>query len=108
MEFAQAGYNEALTLSLASYDDCFVKMRKEKDLSVAVSIANPQTPEFQMCHIPLLPGLLRTVFASIATPVPIKLFEVSDVVLKDAMQVCGGKACPGQACIWACLLARRI
>uniref|UniRef100_A0A7S4CJL3 phenylalanine--tRNA ligase n=1 Tax=Eutreptiella gymnastica TaxID=73025 RepID=A0A7S4CJL3_9EUGL len=91
MEFAQAGYNEALTLSLASYDDCFVKMRKEKDLALAVSIANPQTPEFQMCRISLLPGLMRTVFASIATPVPIKLFEVSDVVLKDATQDTGSR-----------------
>ena len=91
MEFAQAGYNEALTLSLASYDDCFTRLRKEKDMSVAVSIANPQTPEFQMVRISLLPGLLKSIFASIATPVPIKLFEVSDVVLKDGRQDTGAR-----------------
>jgi len=83
LEFAHAGYNEALTLSLASYSECFTKLRKEVDLTAAVSIANPQTQEFQMCRISLLPGLLKSVCSSIATPVPIKLFEVSDVVLRD-------------------------
>eukprot|EP00667_Euglena_gracilis_P007906 EG_transcript_7994 len=89
LEFAHAGYNEVLTLSLASYDDCFTKLRKEVDRTLAVSIANPQTLEFQMCRLSLLPGLLKSVCASIATPVPIKLFEVSDVVLQDGSRDTG-------------------
>eukprot|EP00668_Euglena_longa_P048415 GGOE01065483.1.p1 GENE.GGOE01065483.1~~GGOE01065483.1.p1 ORF type:complete len:603 (+),score=167.74 GGOE01065483.1:166-1809(+) len=89
LEFAQAGFNEVLTLSLASYDDCFTKLRKEVDRSLAVSIANPQTLEFQMCRLSLLPGLLKSVAASIATPVPIKLFEVNDVVLQDSSRDTG-------------------
>jgi len=32
----------------ASYSECFTKLRKEVDLTAAVSIANPQTQEFQV------------------------------------------------------------
>eukprot|EP01001_Neometanema_parovale_P001147 NODE_1129_length_1878_cov_112.068946_g1070_i0.p1 GENE.NODE_1129_length_1878_cov_112.068946_g1070_i0~~NODE_1129_length_1878_cov_112.068946_g1070_i0.p1 ORF type:complete len:595 (+),score=142.53 NODE_1129_length_1878_cov_112.068946_g1070_i0:63-1847(+) len=89
-EMAHAGYNEALTLSLTSLDECFTWMRKPVTNDV-VTIANPQTKEFQMVRNSLLPGLLKTLFASRANALPIKLFEVSDIVLKDATTDVGTK-----------------
>lgn len=37
----------------------------------------------QVARTTLLPGLLKTVAANRKMPLPLKLFEISDVVLKD-------------------------
>lgn len=49
----------------------------------AVHISNPKTLEFQVVRTLLLPGLLKTLAANKKMPLPMKLFEISDVVLKD-------------------------
>lgn len=49
----------------------------------AVHIANPKTLEFQVVRTSLLPGLLKTVAANKKTPLPLKIFEISDIVLAD-------------------------
>lgn len=53
------------------------------DKLAAVQIANPKTLEFQVARTCLLPGLLKTIAANRNMPLPIKVFEVSDVILKD-------------------------
>lgn len=50
----------------------------------AVHISNPKTLEFQVCRTTLLSGILKTIAANKKMPLPIKIFEVSDVVLKDS------------------------
>ena len=57
----------------------------------AVHIANPKTLEFQIARTTLLPGLLKTVQANLKMPLPMKLFEISDVVLKDGSRDVGAK-----------------
>ena len=57
----------------------------------AVHIANPKTLEFQIARTTLLPGLLKTVQANLKMPLPMKLFEISDVVLKDGARDVGAK-----------------
>lgn len=81
---AQAGFTEALTFSLCSRDDLAVKMRRKIEDVPAVHIANPKTLEFQVARTCLLPGLLKTLQANRKMPLPLKLFEISDVVLRDA------------------------
>merc|ERR1719297_710317 len=81
---AQAGFTEALTFSLCSRDDVATKMRKDIKNIPAVHISNPKTLEFQVARTSLLPGLLKTVQANRKMPLPLKLFEISDVVLRDA------------------------
>ncbi|KMQ89405.1 putative phenylalanine--trna ligase beta subunit-like protein [Lasius niger] len=49
----------------------------------AVHISNPKTLEFQVARTSLLPGLLKTISANKKVPLPHKLFEVSDVILRD-------------------------
>jgi len=56
-----------------------------------VRIANPQTVEFQVCRPSLLPGTLKTLHASQDHPLPIKLFEVTDVVLLDTSSRTGAR-----------------
>ena len=74
---------QALTFSLCSRDDVATKMRKRIEDIPAVHISNPKTLEFQVARTSLLPGLLKTIQANRNMPLPLKLFEISDVVLKD-------------------------
>jgi phenylalanyl-tRNA synthetase beta chain len=88
LEIAAAGYTEMLTFSLCSKDEAFKNLRRE-DTDVAVHIANPQTMEFQVCRPSLLPGTLKTFASNKSAPLPLKLFEVSDVILIDDSTVTG-------------------
>lgn len=58
-------------------------MRNKESLLKAVKISNPKTVEFQVARTSLLPGLLKTISSNKKMPMPLKLFEVSDVVFKD-------------------------
>ncbi|XP_050294141.1 phenylalanine--tRNA ligase beta subunit isoform X2 [Anthonomus grandis grandis] len=82
---AEAGFTEALTFTLCSQDDISTKLGIESiDKVLAVHISNPKTLEFQVCRTTLIPGILKTIAANKKMPLPIKIFEISDVVLKDA------------------------
>jgi len=84
LELAQCGYTEALTFTLCSKEDVSTKLSKKLETIGACIIANPKTTEFQVVRTTLLSGLLRTVDESKHMPLPLKVFEVSDVVLKDS------------------------
>lgn len=83
LELAQAGFTEGLSFTLCSRDDVSAKLRSPNALEEAVHVANPKTLEFQIVRTTLLPGLLKTLQANKKMPLPLKLFEVSDVVVKD-------------------------
>jgi len=89
-QIAQAGFTEALTFSLCSRDDVSTRLRREMPQE-AVHIANPKTLEFQIARTTLLPGVLKTVHANLKMPLPMKLFEISDVVIKDDTKDVGAK-----------------
>uniref|UniRef100_A0A672KDZ3 phenylalanine--tRNA ligase n=1 Tax=Sinocyclocheilus grahami TaxID=75366 RepID=A0A672KDZ3_SINGR len=82
-DLAAAGFTEALTFALCSQEDIADKLRKNIVETRAVHISNPKTAEFQVVRTSLLPGLLKTLAANRKMPLPLKLFEISDVVLKD-------------------------
>lgn len=82
-QVAQAGFTEALTFTLCSRDDIGMKLNKQIENLPAVHISNPKTLEFQVVRTSLLPGLLKTLVANRKMPLPLKLFEVSDVVLAE-------------------------
>jgi phenylalanyl-tRNA synthetase beta chain len=82
--FAQHGYTEVLTWVTVSHAENFDMLRRADDGKTAVKIGNPKTLEFQECRTSLLPGLLKTLRENRKARVPLRLFEVGDVVLKDA------------------------
>ncbi len=88
---AEAGFTETLTFSLCSRDDVSTKIRKELDSVPAVHISNPKTLEFQVVRTTLLPGLLKTIGANRNMPLPLKIFEISDVVFRDASKDVGAR-----------------
>ncbi|XP_057337957.1 phenylalanine--tRNA ligase beta subunit [Microplitis mediator] len=90
-ELAQCGFTEALTFALCSREDVADKLGWNFDHIPAVTISNPKTLEFQVARTTLLPGLLKTIAANKKMPLPLKLFEVSDVVLRDPKAECGAR-----------------
>ena len=58
-------------------------MRRKDSISKAIHVSNPKTQDFQVARTSLLPGLLKTVYSNKKMALPLKLFEISDVVLKD-------------------------
>lgn len=90
-EVAASGFTEVLTFSLCSRDDVSTKLRHKIETTDAVHIGNPKTLDFQIARTCLLPGILRTLSANRKMPLPLKLFEVSDVVKKDSSRDVGAK-----------------
>ncbi|KAF5300065.1 hypothetical protein FQA39_LY11257 [Lamprigera yunnana] len=88
---SQAGFTEVLTFSLCSRDDVSTKLEAHIESIPAVHVSNPKTLEFQVCRTSLLPGLLKTLAANKKMPLPIKIFEISDVVLKDEISEVGAR-----------------
>lgn len=66
-------------------------MRQIDEGKTAVKLANPKSLEYQVLinclyqvvRTSLLPGVLKTLHSNRKNPLPLKVFEVSDVVLKD-------------------------
>jgi phenylalanyl-tRNA synthetase beta chain len=88
---AQAGFTEALTFALCSRDDISTRLCKDLSTIPAVHISNPKTLEFQVARTTLLPGILKTISANKNMPLPMKIFEISDVVLKDSEKDTGSR-----------------
>ncbi|KAF2455943.1 phenylalanyl-tRNA synthetase beta chain [Lineolata rhizophorae] len=82
-EGAMAGWSEVMPLILCSHDENFAWLNRADDGATAVKLANPKTAEYQVVRTSLLPGLLKTIRENKSHSVPIKVFEVSDVVFKD-------------------------
>lgn len=66
-----------------SHDENFAWLNRKDGGSTAVKLANPKTAEYQVVRTSLLPGLLKTIRENQSQRKPIRIFEVSDIVVKD-------------------------
>lgn len=83
-QLAVSGWTEVLNFALCSTEDVGHKMRRPaEELASVVKIANPKTLEFQVVRNSLLPGILKTITNNKDMPLPLRLFEVQDVVFID-------------------------
>ena len=57
-------------------------MQRADDGKTAVVLLAPKTADFEITRPTLLPGLLRTMESNKSQPLPIKMFEVSDVCVQ--------------------------
>lgn len=80
---SQAGYLEVMPLTLSSHDENFGWLKQKDDGTTAVKLENPKTIEYQVVRTTLLPGILKTIKENRKHSLPIKVFECSDIVLKD-------------------------
>ena len=96
-KLAMFGYDECLTWSLCSEKENFQFMGRHDvptvvsnelvkgyalHKEVPVRLSNPKTKEFEIVRTSLLPGLLKVVASNKHNPVPIRLFEIGDVVFQ--------------------------
>ncbi len=90
-EVARAGYTELLTHGLCSWSDNYDYLRRKR--APAVSLSNPANIEYEIVRTSLLPGVLKTLQYNRFIPLKdgIRLFEVSDVVLRDELTDTGAK-----------------
>ncbi|KAF0992002.1 hypothetical protein HZS_906 [Henneguya salminicola] len=80
------GFVEGLSFILASMKDmCFHLNIDDKYLNLLQSsiVKIDSSYEHNCVRNSLIPGLLRTISSNQKLPLPIKLFEVSDIVLKN-------------------------
>lgn len=78
-----AGWTEVLNFALCSIEDITTRMRKPDQLDNVVKISNPKTMEFQVARNALVPGLLKTLSYNKDMPLPLKVFEIQDIIVKD-------------------------
>lgn len=90
-EVARCGYTEALNFALCSEDEISTMLGKTTDPTSLVKIQNPKTIEFQVARTCLLSGLLKTLSSNKNMPLPMKLFEVGDVVFADPKMDVGAR-----------------
>nr|CAD2186056.1 unnamed protein product [Meloidogyne enterolobii] len=84
LQMAMSGWTEIMNFALCSTEDVGNKLRRpDFELKSVVKIANPKTLEFQVVRNSLLPGILKTISNNKDMPLPLKLFEVQDVVFID-------------------------
>jgi len=79
---ATAGFTEVLTwVTVSTAENTSDLCRTTPaDAARAVVIGNPKTAEFQQCRTSLLPGVLKTLRENRKAAVPLRLFELGDVV----------------------------
>jgi len=91
-EVARNGYTELLTFSLLSKNENYTLLNQDIETSPpCVEVTNPATPEFQVARTSLLPGILKTLESNKDCHLPLKVFEVSDVVVIDNNTDTGSK-----------------
>jgi phenylalanyl-tRNA synthetase beta chain len=86
-EIVACGWNEILTFSLCGRRDCYENLGLAND-DKCVVLKNAKTVDYEIVRTTLLPGLLRVTKSIQEHPgtkgvLPLRLFEVTDVVLLD-------------------------
>ncbi|KAG8894915.1 phenylalanine--tRNA ligase subunit beta [Tulasnella sp. 403] len=99
-EWAMAGWVEVLPLILCSHDENFAWLNHVDDNKTAVKLANPKTAEYQVIRTSLIPGILKTIRENRKHPLPIRVFETSDVVTKDPTVERQAKNARHAAAVW--------
>jgi len=89
-EIAQAGFTEVLTLSLCATEENYNFLRKPDD-GLAVRISNPKTQEYQVGRTNLYVGLLKTLHHNKQLALPVKIFEISDIMVKSDIYDVGAR-----------------
>lgn len=90
-EVALTGFTEVLTFSLCSHAENYSMLKKKDPGNEAVILSNPKTIEFEVVHTSLVPAMLKTLASNKRMSLPIRIFQVGDVVLRDGSHEIGAR-----------------
>lgn len=90
-EVALTGFTEVLTFSLCSHAENYALLKKNDPGKEAVVLSNPKTIEFEVVHTSLVPAMLKTLASNKKMPLPLRIFQVADVVLQDPQHEVGAR-----------------
>ncbi len=76
-EVALMGFNEILSLTLLGMEENIINSEKQ------VILENPKSKDYAVVRTSLLPGLIKSIASNLHSRIPIKIFEVSDVLFTD-------------------------
>ena len=82
-EMAMGGYVECLTMALLSFKDQFNNLLFDKPDDKTVRIGYSACKEFECFRNSLIPCILKCVASNKTVALPIKIFELNDVVVID-------------------------
>ena len=85
------GFSEVLTLTLCSHKENFEYLKRVDPGNEAVVLSNPKTIEYEVVHTSLVPEMLKTIASNKKMPLPIKVFQIADVVLQDSTTDVGAR-----------------
>eukprot|EP01120_Amphizonella_sp_Union-15-10_P005163 TRINITY_DN1590_c0_g1_i1.p1 TRINITY_DN1590_c0_g1~~TRINITY_DN1590_c0_g1_i1.p1 ORF type:complete len:595 (-),score=106.36 TRINITY_DN1590_c0_g1_i1:57-1841(-) len=91
IQLAILGWTEILTLCLCSREENYKKLNKPEDTKSTVVLLNPEVIEFEIIRTNLLVGLLKALKPNKKHTIPLKLFEISDVVHLDSTKDVGAR-----------------
>lgn len=83
-----------------SHEENFTWMNRPDNGDTAIKIGNPKALEFQVVRTTLIPGLLKCIRENRSHPLPISVFETSDVAFKDATRERQGRNERHAAAVW--------
>jgi phenylalanyl-tRNA synthetase beta chain len=82
-QVALCQYTEVMTWALIQTEENFEKLQRKDPGNKCVTIANSKT-DFTACRTTMVPGLLKVVQANKSVKLPLKIFELGDVVVQSA------------------------
>jgi len=89
-ELSNAGFCEVMTFVLCRKADNYAALGR-KDDGQSVTLANSKSADIETARVTLLTGLLRTVANNKALPLPLRVFEIGETVVKDASSPVGAR-----------------
>ncbi|KAH3744798.1 phenylalanyl-tRNA synthetase [Pelomyxa schiedti] len=89
-EVAMTGFCEVMNFALCLLSDNFASLNRPNNHS-AIQILESSSVEFESARTTLLSGLLHTVSNNKTVPLPIRVFEIGDVIIRDETVPVGAK-----------------
>ena len=89
-EIARCNYSEVLTEVLVSMEENYDKLQKPRD-DRCVILAAPKSRDFEIGRTSVMPGLLKSLRTNRSAALPVRIFQIDDVLLRDASSETGAR-----------------
>jgi phenylalanyl-tRNA synthetase beta chain len=89
-EIARCLYSEILTEVLVSWEENYDKLQKPRD-DKCVVLSAPKSRDFEIGRTSIMPGVLKSLRTNRSVSLPLRLFQIDDVMLRDSSTETGSR-----------------